>query len=88
MGDPQNGWFVLVYFMENPTKMDDDWGYPYDSGNPHISEGPTRPLPISPPAQLHGWQLPARHHPQRSGTSAGAAEANGAPNAWGSFTSG
>ena len=25
MGDPQNGWFV----RENPTKMDDDWGYPY-----------------------------------------------------------
>ena len=30
---PQNGWFI----REDPIKMDDDWGYPYDSGNPHIS---------------------------------------------------
>ena len=22
--------------IENPIKMDDDWGYPYDSGNPHM----------------------------------------------------
>ena len=22
--------------MENTSKMDDDWGYPYDSGNLHI----------------------------------------------------
>ena len=21
---------MLVYFMENPTKADDNWGYPYD----------------------------------------------------------
>ena len=27
MEDP-NSW--MVYFMENPMKMDDDWGYPYD----------------------------------------------------------
>ena len=34
MGNPTTGWFK-VYFMENPVKVDDDWGYPYDSGNPH-----------------------------------------------------
>ena len=28
----QNGWFVV----EHPIKMDDDWGYPHDFGNPHI----------------------------------------------------
>ena len=27
------------YFMENAIKMDDDWGYPYDSGNFHFSPG-------------------------------------------------
>ena len=31
-GDPQHGWFTL----RNPTKMDDDWGYPHDFGNLHI----------------------------------------------------
>ena len=30
LGVPQNGWFT----MENVIKKDDDWGYPYDSGNP------------------------------------------------------
>ena len=35
MGVPQNGW--MVCFMENPNqKLDDDWGYPYDLGNPHV----------------------------------------------------
>ena len=29
-----NNW--LVYFRENPIKVDDDWGYPYDSGNHHV----------------------------------------------------
>ena len=30
--NPQNRWFI----RENPTKMDDDWGYPYDLGNLHM----------------------------------------------------
>ena len=32
MGDPQNGWFQ----MENHTKMDDTWGYPYFRTSPYI----------------------------------------------------
>jgi hypothetical protein len=30
----------MVYFMENPTKMDDNWGYPYfrkPPFNEHVS---------------------------------------------------
>ena len=34
MGLPQARW--MVYFMDNPTKMDDDWGYPYDYGSHHV----------------------------------------------------
>ena len=30
-----NGWSI----MENPIRMDDDWGYPYDLGKPHLSSG-------------------------------------------------
>ena len=26
----------MVYFMEHPIKLDDDWGYPHDSGNLHL----------------------------------------------------
>ena len=41
MGSPKNGWFMLG---ERPSfEMDDDWGYPHDSGNPHIR------TPIEPP---------------------------------------
>ena len=32
---PPNAWFI----REKAIKMDDDWGYPYDSGNPHIFFG-------------------------------------------------
>ena len=31
-GTPIAGWFI----RDNPTKMDDDWGYPHDYGNPLI----------------------------------------------------
>ena len=27
MGDPQDGWFILIY--SGHFRMDDDWGYPY-----------------------------------------------------------
>ena len=33
MGVSPNGWFL---WGKIPLKMGDDWGYPYDSGNPHI----------------------------------------------------
>ena len=26
----------MVCFMENPMKMDENWGYPHDLGNLHI----------------------------------------------------
>ena len=32
MGDLQNGWFT----RENPTKMDDNWGYPYFRKPPYL----------------------------------------------------
>ena len=31
MGDPQFSW--MVYFMENPSKIDELLGCPYDLGN-------------------------------------------------------
>ena len=46
MGVPPNGWFI----MKTTIKVDDDWGYPYDSGNPqnsHITS--SAPSPRSPP---------------------------------------
>ena len=27
---------LLVFVRDNPMKMDDDWGYPYDLGNLHM----------------------------------------------------
>ena len=27
-----------VFVRENPIKMDDDWRYPYDLGNLHLSD--------------------------------------------------
>ena len=35
MGVPQGRW--MVYGWQNPIKMDDDWGSPYDSGNLQLS---------------------------------------------------
>ena len=32
MGIPQNGWFI----MDNPAKMDDDWGYPHFRKPPYV----------------------------------------------------
>ena len=32
MGVPKNGRFIV----DNPIEMDDDWGYPHDSGNLHL----------------------------------------------------
>ena len=34
MGLSPHGWFLLGKIL---LKMDDDWGYPYDSGNPPYS---------------------------------------------------
>ena len=31
---PPNGWFLLGKIPS--FEMDDDWGYPYDSGKPHM----------------------------------------------------
>ena len=29
MGIPQNRWFLVEKRSENPTKLDDHWGYPF-----------------------------------------------------------
>ena len=54
MGDPQNGLFIGEY----PTKMDDDWGYPYDSGNPHIYHKPTFIQPLRKTLSEDIWRGP------------------------------
>ena len=36
-GGSPNSW--MVYFMEHPTKMDDDWGYPYFRKPPYVFRG-------------------------------------------------
>ena len=30
------GWFIWMVYGLHINKMDDDWGYPYDSGNLHL----------------------------------------------------
>ena len=36
-GTPIAGWFIRDY----PSKLDDDWGYPYDLGHPQKSQPPS-----------------------------------------------
>ena len=45
MGVAQNGWFIMGYSMAIPTKMDDNWGYPYFRKPPY--EGLKNPIPSS-----------------------------------------
>ena len=56
MGVPQKGWFL----MEHPTKTDDNWGYPHDSGNLHMISGDDGenmlvPIEYAKPVELNCW---------------------------------
>ena len=54
MGVLPNGWII----RENPIKIDDNWGYPHDLGNPYICSFlkdlcPSMGLKIRQPRSVH-----------------------------------